>query len=116
MQADKSGRTLWARRMGCEPDWASSTRCAKPRNDLCRQAGKAKKPRRELVTRDTIQDLQINGLKRELSEFKRMFLEIVDPEDVRAAIRLRDNDINQQDLDEFGPEFTTPPPELFGKD
>lgn len=58
-------------------------------NSLC--SARRIKSHRPLVSKDTVQDKEIGGIKRKLAEFQRlinMLLVLVDPVDVRAALEL----------------------------
>ena len=91
---DKAGRSLKADRaralgLGCQREH----RCkrAETRDSASEGAWKLRTSRRTPVNRDTIQNLEINGLKHELGEVRRllnMVLCLVDPEDVKAALSM----------------------------
>jgi hypothetical protein len=71
-----------------------------------------------VVNRDTIQDLEIHGLKHELSEVHKlvnMLLCLVDPEDVSAAIKIKGDGLTHQTLLDLA-DRSTPPEGLFDAD
>jgi hypothetical protein len=74
--------------------------------------------RRPLVNRDTIQDLEINGLKHELDQVQKllaMVLCLVDPEDIAAALKIKNDGLTHDALLEMADDCT-PPSDLFGVD
>ena len=64
------------------------------------------------------QNVEISGLKSEVAELRKLvdvLLVLVDPEDVRAALRLREITPSFDELADLA-DCTSPPPDLFGKE
>lgn len=73
-------------RAGCGSAWPSADRCF---DRIKKSNQRSLRP----VTKDTLQDMKIAGLQQEVSELHKlvgMLLTLVDPEDVRAAVALRE--------------------------
>jgi hypothetical protein len=114
--ADKMKRLQ--KRFGCAPTWSKSDLCSPSDKDVCRVRKKgaiAAQQRARPITRDTIQDLEINGLKHEISELRcllEMLMVLVDPEDVKAAYELPKITPSHETLCDIADQSELPP-ELF---
>lgn len=99
----------------CDANWLGWSKQSK--NSLCSIHDPKSRPhRKNRATRDTIQNLEINGLKSKVAEMQKlieMLLVLVDPEDVQAALRLQVTTPSHEEFMEIV-DHSEPPDELFG--
>lgn len=114
------------REIGCDGRWnrwSKRDRCGEQVHELRRARVKSqpvRRPQVNRVNRDTIQNLEINGLKQEVSALHSMvsmLMSHLDPEDVQAIVKMAEtrHELTHDMLLEMARECS-PPAELFGVD
>ena len=86
------------------------------RQSTCHKRPQQRRPKRQLALREAILSLEVQGLKRELSQVHRllnMLVVLVDPADVKAALELQRITPTREQWQEMA-SHSEPPPELRG--